>query len=76
MSETVHPANVGEKFGQITVTAAGKPLVREIEIVQAPTLSRRGRYVIIRNDAHPHRVGKRGLISRAELARKYRAVES
>lgn len=74
MSETIQPVEVGGKFGQITVTSAGIPQVREIEITRRPTLSTPARYVVTRNDAHPHRVGKSGRITRGELARKYREV--
>lgn len=46
-------------------------LVRAIGVIRHATLSRAARYVILRNDAHPHRVGKAGTITRADLDRKY-----
>lgn len=49
-----------------------KVMVREIEIIGRPTPSSPVNYRILRNDAHPHRVGKTASIRQSELRRKYR----
>ena len=48
--------------------------VRVIEITSIPTPSMPVGYRIVRNDKHPHRVGKTGSIRRFDLHRKYKAV--
>ena len=74
MSNTVQPIKVGTKFRQTAVGRDGERFVRVIEVIGQPTLSSPVNYRIVRNDAHPHRVGKTASIRRADLRRKYGAV--
>lgn len=52
----------------------GTRRIRVIEMLSAPSLSSPAAYRILRNDAHPHRVGKTGSVCRVDLERKYRAA--
>lgn len=65
---------VGDRFEQFTVLRNGSRNVRVIEITGRPTLSSPVNFRILRNDMHPHRVGKTGSIRRSRLHRKYTAV--
>lgn len=76
MPNTVQPIKVGTKWKQTAVGRDGKRFVREIEVIGQPTPSSPVNYRILRNDAHPHRVGKTASIRRAHLRRKYGAVVS
>lgn len=72
---TETPIRLGDTWAQVTVPAGEKkPLIRVIEITGLPTPSSPVNYRIVRNEAHPHRVGKHASIRRSELRRKYRAV--
>lgn len=71
---TTERIKVGDRFTQISQRRDGKPLTRVIEVTGRPTPSSPVNYRILRNDAHPHRVGKHGSIRKADLARKYRAA--
>lgn len=72
---TETPIRVGNTWAQVNVPAGdAKPLIRIIEITGPPTLSSPVNYRVVRNDAHPHRVGKHSSIRSSELRRKYRAV--
>lgn len=64
----------GDTLQQIVVKPDGSRQTRVIELLSAPSLSSPAAYRIVRNDAHPHRVGKTASIRRADLERKYRAV--
>lgn len=64
----------GARFQQIVRTPKGVELTRVIEILSKPTPSMPATYEVIRNDAHPHRVGKRASIRRSDLERKYYPV--
>lgn len=70
-SGAVDPIRLRSRWTQRVQTPAGKILTREIEIIGAPTLSSPVNYRILRNDAHPHRVGKTASIRRAALRAKY-----
>lgn len=75
MPGTVKPIKVGTKWQQVVRDVVDdKKLIRVIEVIGAPTLSSPVNYRILRNDQHPHRVGKTASIRKAELRRKYRAV--
>lgn len=70
---------VGDRFKQTVrivdqETGKERKLIRIIEVTGRPTLSSPVNYEIVRNDAHPHRVGKFASIRRSQLERKYRAV--
>lgn len=67
-------AKAGDRLEQISVKRDGTRLTRVIELLSAPSLSSPAAYRIVRNDAHPHRVGKTASMRRADLERKYRAV--
>jgi hypothetical protein len=69
---TFTTAKAGDKFEQVLVRRDGKRLTRVIELISPPRLSSPAGYRILRNDAHPHRVGKFGSLRRSELERKYR----
>ncbi|SDG23083.1 hypothetical protein [Microbacterium sp. 77mftsu3.1] len=74
-TEIIEPAiKVGQRFEQFARFQDGSSKVRVIEFIGRPTLSSPVNYLIIRNDAHPHRAGKTASIRRADLHRKYRAV--
>ncbi|QOC24812.1 hypothetical protein IC744_16250 [Microbacterium hominis] len=68
---TVAPIRLRSRWTQRVQTPDGKILIREIEIIGAPTLSSPVNYRIRRNDAHPHRVSKTASIRRADLHAKY-----
>lgn len=68
---TVAPIRVGTRWAQRIQAPDGRILVREIEVIGAPTLSSPVNYRILRNDAHPHRAGKSASIRRADLRAKY-----
>lgn len=77
MSGTEAPIIVGQMWEQrVVVPGEKKPRVRVIEITGKPTLSTPVNYRIVRNDAHPHRVGKHASIRRGDLRAKYRTVTS
>lgn len=67
---------VGEKWEQVVTLPDGSSQVRVVEITNPPTLSMPVSYRIIRNDAHPHRVGKHASIRQSEFRRKYWPVGS
>lgn len=71
---TFTTAKAGDKLRQIAVKRDGTRLTRVIELLSAPSLSSPAAYRILRNDAHPHRVGKTASIRRADVERKYRAA--
>lgn len=62
---------VGEKWEQVVSLPDGESQVRVVEITNPPSLSMPVSYRILRNDAHPHRVGKLASIRQAEFRRKY-----
>lgn len=68
---TVAPVRVGSTWEQKTMSPDGKVLTRRVEVIGAPTLSSPVNYRILRNDAHPHRVGKAASIRKSDLRRKY-----
>ena len=74
MSAVTERIKVGDQFKQIAVLPDGSEQVRVIEVIGAPTLSSPVNVRIVRNDAHPHRVGKSTSIRRADLEREYRAA--
>lgn len=65
---------VGDTWRQVAVWPDGRKRQRVIEVIGRPTLSSPVNYRILRNDSHPHRVGKTGSIRQSELRRKYRPV--
>lgn len=70
---------VGEKWEQRSVGMKADKRVdfrRVVEIIARPTLSAPVGYRVLRNDAHPHRVGKTGSIRVVELRAKYARVAS
>lgn len=71
---TFTSAKAGDKVTQISVKRDGTRLIRVIQLLSPLALSSPVAYRILRNDAHPHRVGKTASIRRADLARKYRAA--
>lgn len=71
---TTDRIQVGDRFVQTEHDPDGKAITRVIEVTGRPTPSSPVNYRIVRNDAHPHRVGKNGSIRKADLARKYRAL--
>ncbi len=73
-AHTVQPHAAGTHWKQTTVDRKGKAKVRIIEIIAAPTLSSSVGFRVLRNDLHPHRVGKTGSIRRAQLTRNYEAA--
>lgn len=75
-----HGIKVGDQWEQTTTVPdphnkdQATQLVRVIEITSIPTPSMPVGYRIVRNDKHPHRVGKTGSIRRFDLHHKYKAV--
>ena len=77
--DTIKQIHVGDQWRQVTrvvVDGEERELVRVIEVTRRPTLSRPVVYRVVRNDAHPHRVGRTGAIKRSDLRRKYEAVSA
>lgn len=71
------PIRVGDEWVQVNFEPGDpKPVIRLIEITKLPTPSTPVNYRIVRNDAHPHHVGKQGSIRRSELHRKYQPVNA
>lgn len=71
---TVKPHAAGTRWKQTTVDRKGKAKVRIIEIIAAPTLSSPIGFRVVKNDLHPHRIGKTGSIRVAQLTRNYEAA--
>lgn len=74
LTGTVAPIRPGSRWEQRVQNRAGDILVRRIEVIGAATPSSPVGYRILRNDAHPHRVGKTASIRKGDLRRKYLAV--
>lgn len=74
---TDNPIKLDSRWEQVAVvqTPAG-PVEhrREIKIIARPTLSAPAGYQVLRNTAHPHRVGKTGSISASRLRKLYAPV--
>lgn len=71
------PIRVGDEWVQVNFEPGDKkPVIRLIEITKLPTPSTPVSYRIVRNDAHPHHVGKHASIRRSELHRKYQPVNA
>lgn len=71
---TFTTAKPGDRLEQVSVKRDGTRRIRVIELLSAPSLSSPAAYRILRNDAHPHRVGKTGSIRRVDLESKYHAA--
>lgn len=72
MTDQTTGAAVGTKWQQFAIDADGKLVqTRVIEITSKATPSMAIGYVIRKNVAHPHRVGRTGRIRRADLETKY-----
>jgi len=74
VTATIERIAVGDQFAQVFAQRDGVKRMRVIEVIGAPTPSTPVNYRVIRNDAHPHRVGKTASIRKSELERKYRAL--
>lgn len=72
--DTTPAIRIGTLWTQRVRDREGKILTRVIEVITRPSLSVPVGYRIVRNDAHPHRVGKTGTIRVSDLRRKYEAV--
>lgn len=67
---TIPKISTGDRFEHTD----DRGMTRIIEIIAAPTLSSPVGYRVVRNDTHPHRVGRTASIRVADLHRKYEAV--
>lgn len=67
---------LGSRWHQTAVKPSGERLTRVVTVVGVPTPSSPVQVLIERNDAHPHRKGKKVSIRKADLQRKYREVRA